>query len=354
MNLSMADRPLSGGNAAADFTPNASAGPMDQSAVIEEAKSRCFDYVFNQQVVNRAFIRMIVYAKYGPGVRQQDGTVRLTGAHRVLHPFEEKELLAEEQDILITDIYGGTLSSTALTGTQAAVDDESRGAMNRTKNPLALDAMRMTRAELTQVLAQTPSFIGANSKHRSFDGSGFAETVKTRRMVLDEAARSAKSTPSDMATLVSGSKGASTASAAIVEGTVGRKDRFPAAVEDALSTSLLAERRRRIAALKRSVPNREEVRSDVDVTQKAVRHFYNRTAPKAYELRTWEDPKDILRGLHRYASAIVDPSVRTNNASVTLNVRCLRKDFIPDPTKPGWDGYCCVRQQNPSVISTMR
>jgi hypothetical protein len=320
--------------------------PLDEASVQGEAQQRCVDYVFMQKVVNKAFVRLMVYAKYGPGVRQSDGSVRLAGAHRLLHHFEEKQLLAEEEDTFITDVYGGTLSSTSLTGTRRAVDDESRATMNRGKNALTLDALEMSRAELAQVLAGTVGFIGANSKHKSFDGSGLAEAVKSRRAALDAAAKSAKSTPSDLAT--------SAAARSIASGSASR-DRYPTAVEDAISTALLAERRRRISCLKQCVPLREAVRTDLDITQRKTRHFYNKTAPKAYEIRTWEDPKDVLRSLHRYAGAIMDPTAeKSNNVDVTLNVRCLRPDFVPDLDKPGWDGYCCVRNKQASKATSLR
>lgn len=315
-----------------------------------DAQARCMDYVFKQQVIAKAFVRAIVYAKYGPGVRQDDGSVALMGPHRQpLHAFEEKQLLAEEADKYITDVYGGTLSSTKLTGTERAVEDEVRGEMNRTKNKLMLDALEMTRAELRDILGTAPSMLGASSKMRSFDGRGLAESVKHREAVLQEAAAAAKATPTEMLVASSPSASANTTS------TAGKKkhDPLPSAVEDSISTSILAERRRRIAVLKRATPSRDELRTDVNVTQRATRHFYNRTAPKAYEIRTWDEPKDILRSLHRHSHSVLDPEDR-GNVEVTLNVRCLRPEFIPDPNRPGWDSFCCVRQKLPSKITTLR
>lgn len=302
-----------------DSHAEAAAEPPTKEELVASALQRCRDYIFHQPVVNKALVRLIVYAKFGPGVVVDD-RVQLMGPHRVLHGFEEKLLLAEEERTLVVDVYGGTLSSTKLTGTQRPVDRDSQADMNRMKNRLFFDALELSRAELKQVL----------------DSIDFEAALK--RSV------SALSTPSAFASP------AKTRAAAVI---APKKDPLPAAIDDAISTALLNERRRRIRMLKKATPQLGEVRTDKDVTDRTVRHFYNKTAPKAYKIRSFEDPKDVLRSLHRSAYSITDFSNR-NNPDLTLNVRCLRADFEPDPNRPGWDGYCCVRNAQASKITTLR
>ena len=274
------------------------------TAILERLKTNCFQFVFppGQKVVPRAVTRMTAYARYGPALPSESGRLVLKSARNgegTLRHHEEQLLIKEEEGGIVSDIY----CSATPTSTHAAslrppksihsstIPGEPFGEMNAKKHPLVHQVMEMTRKELTEVL----------------------ENVSLPDSTTKEST-----------------------------------------VFDALSNALLNERQRRINAVKTATPVLKDVRKDTEVTERSATRFYNRTNPKAYEIRSWEDPKDVLRALHRNVFQIAEPGIKS--ASLSLNVRCLRPDFeLRDGSvKEGWDNYCCIRNSKDTRISTLR
>lgn len=273
--------------------------------MIERLRSNCIGYIFPERVVvvYGAFVRMIVYAKYGPAVVVK-ATFRLRGGRskELLRSHEEALLLKDEEMALLADVYASAIPLAATLKPAksippATLPDEVLGEMNRHKDPAFRHLTEMTLSELKAVLdaAEIPA--------AEADGSPLTETT----------------------------------------------------VADAISNALLRERQRRINVLKSSTPSVEHLRRDPDVTKRAATHFYNRTFPKAYEVRSWAEPKDVLRALHRSAFAIAEPE-NQNNVNLNLNVRCLREPFEmpPGEVKEGWDPYCNIRHSHSGKASTLR
>ena len=73
----------------------------------EELCSLCRDYLYppGMPVVHKVLARLATYAKYGPGVRLDDGKVGLRGGARLLQRHEEKQLLDEEEKALLAEVY---------------------------------------------------------------------------------------------------------------------------------------------------------------------------------------------------------------------------------------------------------
>lgn len=320
-----------------------SAVPQNVDEMVLKAESYCKEFVFppHMRVVKKAFIRLIVYSKYGPAIRDPvDRQLKLPGSGRLLRAYEEKILLHEEERNLITDTYGGNMASKDLVGPPEPIDSTTEALLAMKRDPLFYTAMELSKKELDDVL-----------RNVNYDAAHAA----ARKGV------SAKSTATPLsAAAVSQSPSRATRSEGLADPAAEERrqqlilQRQRSVVDDTLSNALLDERRRRIRELQVSVPVFERIRLDIDVTQRKTMRFYNRTQPKAYELRSWEDPKDVLRALHRSAFQVTEFSDR-NNPAVNLNVRCLRAEYKPKSADaPGWDPYCCVRQTLPGKAQSLR
>lgn len=340
---------------------------------ISDALRRCTDFVFPpaMPVVTKALLRATVYAKHGPAywdgshLRLASGgppagavgrptakaastagaadrsrsarqptsagsgtSVQFPQIERYVQHFEEKVLLDVESHAFLLDAYGGTLSKGAVEGTELPVPDEVSRDMGCGKDPLFYDAMEVSRAELKDVLDAIPMsrillrvFRTVVVPQLQRDGGGggrvFPSAGLSTARDISRLADEVRVLPNSMLY----------------------------AIDTSISNALLELRRRRLASIKTSTPQLKNVRSDLSVTDRLATQIYNKVTPKAYKLRSWADPRDVLRALHRSATAITEYEER-HNPAVNLNVRCLRSDFVPDPSRPGWDPCAALRKSH--------
>ena len=318
--------------------PPPTRAPLTDEEMLRELRQLCVDFVFPpyKQIVQDTLARMCVYAKMGPGVRDADGHVRLHGGYMTVRPYEERLIIRDESKSLVVDVYGGNLAAPlardkhrvataanlARTCTSAsAMDATLYEDINTKKLPIMRDLEEISRVELMAVLdsAQVPQKKGKGAPQLSAASASQSMNPPTgSRTVSDEKLRRN-------------------------------------ALADAIANALLQERIRRIRAVKTSSPQLKEIRNDPAVTMRAATQFFNRTFPKAHEIRSWEDPKNVLRALHRSAFMIAEAEDR-NNPALNYNVRCLRPELVMNAgdVAIGWDPYCCVRNTNPAKVTTLR
>ena len=121
-----------------------------------------------------------------------------------------------------------------------------------------------------------------------------------------------------------------------------------ATLVDHLSDAIFAERDRRIAALKRSDAQLEDVRTDPLLSKRRELTIYNKTTPQSYSITSYDKPHHVQRALHRRAFQVAEMG-DANKACVAQNVRCVRDEFRIEPgtVREGWDGYCAIRHTRP-------
>lgn len=136
---------------------------------------------------------------------------------------------------------------------------------------------------------------------------------------------------------------------------------------DAISEKILTERQRRISVLRSANPTAAALRSDPRVVCRNTAFLYNAPSIKCKEISHFDSPTDILNALHRYATQImeiptempVNPHASSNGgkqnaAEVMENLKCLRAEYVPDRSKPGWDGTCCLKGRDGRLNPLLR
>ena len=121
-----------------------------------------------------------------------------------------------------------------------------------------------------------------------------------------------------------------------------------ATLVDHLADAIFTERDRRIAALKRSDAQLEDVRTDPLLSKRRELTIYNKTTPQSYSITSYDKPHHVQRALHRRAFQVAEMG-DANKACVAQNVRCVRDEFRIEPgtVREGWDGYCAIRHTRP-------
>ncbi|CUG91405.1 Hypothetical protein, putative [Bodo saltans] len=348
------------------------------------------------------FSRVSVYAKYGPGVRVEDGEstmdhttnsqrllsqVRLKsgGQGKLLQPHELKQLVDEEKRSFLCEVYNG---GDGVTTPIAGAGFHAVSAKNNSHKPFssryASEESRMSR---TSLRSMDPS--------RPIDDPNAASVLSLRSTEGSQRKSAAGSIPEAARHVVAPNTGATALHSSVYGELMNRRNplcyeadqiskdelravlangRFPSkekdgkplrwsTLADAMSTCLLQERQRRINALKCSVPSLSTIRQDPRVTNRQSVYFYSRTHPKVRSIRRYDNPQDVLVALHRYAYQVSDVNVapavaaagaganvvevvvgrgKPSAAQLTNNVKCLRTDFVADPLRPGWNATSCM------------
>jgi hypothetical protein len=315
----------------------------------QELCGLCRDYLFppGMPVVRKVLARLATYAKYGPGVRLEDGHVALRGGcPRLLQRHEDKQLLDEEERAVLAEVYNYSSS----TSNMNIVPRDLQVTLRKGGGSMHGSTTKINGVDLTTTMAHhadrpraAASLIAPNTTCTAIPDDLLGEMLRRKNPLMHELLEMTRFEVDQLL-----------ASAVYPSREKNQKPVRRSTLSDHLSEALLAERQRRVQAMKVSKPDFGVVRTDPTVSRRQSVLFYNTSSPKPRELRSYDNPADVQLALHRYSSQISEVGVGGGGAEIAFNVRCLREDFVPDRTKEGWDGYCCVRGVNPSPISTLR
>lgn len=313
------------------------------------------------------------------------------GKDKLLQPHELKQLIDEEQRSFLCEVYaGGDGVTTPIAGggfkaasaknnslkaftsrnlsdesrmsrvalrsmdPSRAIDDPNAGSVLSMRTTTALSQSNKTTTSAT-VPDAARNLVAPNTGATALHASVYGELMNRRHPLCYDAAKISKDE----------------LRAVLANGHFPTKEKDGKALRwstlsDAMSTCLLQERQRRIYGLKCSVPSISTVRQDPRVTNRQAVYFYSRTHPKPRSIRRFDNPQDVLVALHRYAYQVSDvnvapsPPIGANGGAATTvvevvvgrgkpsaaqlnnNIKCLRSDFVADPTKPGWNATSCL------------
>lgn len=119
-----------------------------------------------------------------------------------------------------------------------------------------------------------------------------------------------------------------------------------------VADELFAERDRRIAELRKTVPSPLHLRPHDDKSSgmEKAKRFYGHRAPQPYgRITTYDDPRQVQRSTHRLAWQVCNDLAEGGGGvnATAANLRCLRDEYEGAPEgKAGWDSFCALRQSN--------
>lgn len=375
---------------------------MTTEDIWEEIRANCRMFIFpddRQTVVPFAMAKLVAYAKYGPAVLDHCGVLRLRGSQRLLMHHEEAALFNEEIRAIVVDIF--MLRSNKANGGKRT---KMAGGNDKCGSPRRVSA----RALASSNVAKPPQIESDSNVRDDFSNSGIvyksaSGTAKKNKLDPTEligyqneiiSPTMGKNNGSQQPPLNSAFADRPSASKSVVAPNIAAMalpdevfgiemldQQHPMAsqvlelsrveldqlcdhvaqtlptcekdgskvkrstIADHFADIVFAERDRRVFCLKRSDAKLDDVRTDPTLTKRREISIYNKTAPLAYTITTYDQPHHVQRALHRRAFQVANLA-DGNNPNIAANVRCVRDEYRIEPgtVKEGWDGYCCIRE----------